>query len=68
MSMLVVVVVVGGGLCVTSKKEEERSVFGSVGFWDGDKAAIHLGSDAKIIFVLVPPRKVCANKIDFLWK
>lgn len=38
------------------------------GLWDRENAAILLGSDAKIIFVFVPPRKVCANKIDFLWK
>lgn len=55
------------GICVTSKKEE-RSVFGMVGLWDGDNVAMLLGSGAKIIFVFVPPQKVCANKIDFLWK
>lgn len=52
---------------MTSKKEE-RSVFAMFGLWDRENAAILLGSDAKIIFVFVQPRKVCANKIDFLWK
>lgn len=58
----------GGGGHMCDIQKEERSVFGMVGLWDGDNTAILLGSNVKIIFVFVPPRKVCANKIDFLWK
>lgn len=54
------------GVCVCVSQKDERSVFGMVGLWDGDNAAILLGSDAKIIFVFVPPQKVCANKIHSL--